>query len=103
MPRKPATACGVRTCPNLRPCPDHVPVQASREERGYGRRHLALRAQWQPRVQRGEVRCARCRGLILPGSEWALDHSDDRTSYLGPSHKHCNDSAGGKAAHRHAG
>jgi hypothetical protein len=37
--------------------------------------------------------------LILPGTEWALDHTDDRTGYLGPSHKRCNDSAGGKAAH----
>lgn len=100
MPRKQATACSIRTCPNLKPCPDHVPKRANRQQRGYGKAHDQLRAKWKPTVQLGTVRCARCNQLILPGQEWALDHTDDRASYLGPSHKQCNDSAGGKAAHR---
>jgi putative intracellular protease/amidase len=60
--------------------------------------HCARR--WKPKVERGQVDCARCDLLILPGGAWALDHTDDRTGYLGPSHEACNTSAGGKAAHR---
>ena len=75
-------------------------ARGSRESRGYGPEHRALRKTWAPRVATGSVLCARCQQPILPGKPWALDHSDDRADYLGPSHKFCNDSAGGKAAHR---
>ncbi len=74
-------------------------ARGSRESRGYGYEHRTLRKQFERYVEAGQVYCARCRELIQPGTQWALDHSDDRASYLGPSHKRCNDSAGGKAAH----
>jgi hypothetical protein len=40
--------------------------------------------------------CARCGGPIGKEEPWELDHSDDRFSYLGPSHRTCNRSAGGR-------
>jgi hypothetical protein len=60
---------------------------------------VKLRANWKLKVDRAEVDCARCGHLILPGEKFHLDHTDDRTGYLGPSHERCNTSAGGKAAH----
>lgn len=39
---------------------------------------------------RGNVGCARCGGLIAPGSRWDLDHAEERDGYLGPSHQSCN-------------
>lgn len=57
----------------------------------YGAAHQRLRRQWAVRVERGDVNCARCGGLIRPGSAWHLDHDDrDPTRYLGPSHARCN-------------
>lgn len=100
MPRKLSPACRIRTCPNLKPCPDHPAQRATRQQRGYGRDHYRLRDALAPRVEAGLERCARCKQQILPGQAWHLDHSDDRTTYLGPSHEHCNTSAGGQAAHR---
>lgn len=72
--------------------------RGSRQDRGYARPHERLRENWRPQVERGEVDCARCAQRILPGQAWALDHTDDRTGYLGPSHATCNNSAGGQAA-----
>lgn len=99
MPSKPATPCRIPRCPNLRPCSDHPVVRASRQQRGYDRRHEQLREGLKPTVELGTTRCARCKKPILPGQEWALDHTDDRTGYLGPSHSTCNNRAGGLAAH----
>jgi hypothetical protein len=61
-------------------------------------------------VATGTVRCARgadCEfaetvggvligGLIEPGSDWHLDHRDDRRGYLGASHARCNTVAGAR-------
>lgn len=70
--------------------------QNGRTNRGYGHRHQQERKRWAPRVERGEVHCARCHRLINPGSEWHLDHNADRTGYLGPSHARCNTRAAGR-------
>ena len=42
------------------------------------------------------MRCARCGELIAPRDRWELDHSSGKQGYLGPSHFHCNRSAGGR-------
>lgn len=85
-------------CPTCARTADQA--RGTRTDRGYGPQHQALRAHWQQRINAGEdVRCARCREPILRGSRWALDHTGDRTGYLGPSHEFCNNQAGGQAAH----
>ena len=47
-------------------------------------------------VEAGLVHCARCGQLIESGERWELDHAPGKQGYLGPSHFHCNRSAGGK-------
>ena len=64
-------------------------------ERGYGTKHQRIRAWWEPRVASGKVNCARCGERISPLEQWHLDHTDDRTGYLGPSHVACNTGARG--------
>ena len=59
-------------------------------KRGYGAKHQRLRADWKKKVDRGGVGCARCGKAIIPGTPWHLDHADDRSGYLGPSHRKCN-------------
>jgi hypothetical protein len=59
-------------------------------ERGYGTSHQRLRKSWARQVEQGVVACARCGRQILPGTPWDLDHSPDRSGYLGPSHRRCN-------------
>lgn len=73
--------------------------RGSRQQRGYGAQHERIRRQWAPKVATGTVTCARGDHLIDPAKPWALDHTDDRTGYLGPSCATCNNRAGGKAAH----
>jgi len=65
-------------------------------QKGYGQAHRNQRAQWEPLVASGQVRCARCRRPILPGQDWHLDHAADRLTYLGPSHAGCNRKAGAR-------
>lgn len=103
MPRRALKVCSEPSCPELtdqRRCPDHASAyeqrRGSRQARGYGRAHELERERWRPKVERCEVNCARCQMLILPSQAWALDHTDDRTGYLGPSHAACNV----RAAHR---
>lgn len=67
-------------------------------ERGYGAAHQKLRNEWKPRVERGEVPCARCGQLIEPGARWNLGHTDDRTGWTGPEHPLCNQRASAKVA-----
>lgn len=62
-------------------------------ERGYGRAHQKERRRWIPKVASGRINCARCGKRISPLEPWHLDHTDDRTGYLGPSHVACNTSA----------
>lgn len=56
----------------------------------YGNTHKRLRERWAKQVERGQVCCARCGRLIVPGTPWDLDHTQDRGGYLGPSHARCN-------------
>ena len=89
MPRTRLRVCTEPRCPTLTPhgrCDQHQLAD-------YGHAHRKLRARWAPRVARGDVPCARCGNLILPGEAWHLDHDDDRSSYLGPSHADCNSRA----------
>ena len=75
-------------------------ARGSREDRGYGADHIAERERNQRLIDAGlTILCARCGQPVLPGQPWALDHTDDRTGYLGPSHKLCNDRAGGQKSH----
>lgn len=99
--------CSEPGCPEVhvaRRCPAHArqveQARGSRHQRGYGSQHQQERKRWERTVQLGQVDCARCGQRIRLGQEWHLDHTDDRTGYLGPSHAGCNASAGGRAAHQ---
>lgn len=66
----------------------------------YDREHRNTREELAPLVLAGGVRCARCGDPIRPGQPWDLDHDDtDKSRYRGPSHRWCNQSAGGARAH----
>ena len=85
-------------------CPQHQREaevkRGSRQARGYGKDHDTERAKWKAILDRRPWPCARCDAHIMPGEPWHLDHSDDRTRYIGPSHALCNLSAAGRAAHK---
>ena len=108
MPAK--RVCATVGCPHLidrdqRRCPacaaKYEKQRGTRQARGYDQTHVDLRAQWAPIVTTGTVHCARCHQLINPHELWSLDHDDnDRTQYRGPSHRLCNDRAGGQATHK---
>jgi hypothetical protein len=69
-------------------------VLASREARGYGQPHRAVRSELEPIVLAGGVRCWRCGEYIRPGEPWDLGHVDgDKTRYAGPEHRACNRTA----------
>lgn len=100
--------CAKPGCPAItsgRLCTTHSreadKARGSREQRGYGQAHRTARQALAPQVATGTVKCARCGEYIQPGAAWHLDHSDDRTGYLGPSCARCNLSAAGKKAHEH--
>jgi len=71
----------------------HTLRKGNREAQGYGTAHRKERARWVPKVASGKATCARCGERISPLEDWHLDHTDDRTGYLGPSHAACNTSA----------
>lgn len=100
--------CAKPGCPAVtagRLCPTHAreadKARGSREARGYDAAHRNLRQALALQVATGTVRCARCHEYIKPGTAWHLDHTDDRSGYLGASCARCNLSAAGKKAHEH--
>ena len=65
--------------------------RGSTTARGYGGAHRALRKRLAPLVASGQMRCARCGGVIHPGEPWDLGHADgSRTRYHGAEHAACN-------------
>ena len=105
MPRA-QRICGRPGCPKpiaKRYCIEHdAEYEAKRgnaNKRGYGATHQRARADMAPTIAAGRAACARCGQPIEPGQDWHLDHSDDRSGYIGPSHAHCNTSAAGKRSH----
>jgi hypothetical protein len=64
--------------------------------RGYGAEHVRLRKAYAAIVAAGRARCTRCGLPIAPWAPWDLDHSEDRSRWLGPAHRSCNRSAGAR-------
>jgi hypothetical protein len=64
--------------------------QRSTTARGYGHTDQLRRKAVARIVAAGQAVSARCGLAIEPGEPWDLDHTDDRRSYLGPSHVRCN-------------
>lgn len=60
------------------------------KRRRYGPKHKRMRVIWAEIVARGFTPCARCGELIRGDEPWHLDHTDDGSGYLGPSHVRCN-------------
>lgn len=68
---------------------------ASASARGYGPEHTRQRAQLAPIVAAGKAMCAEVICVeqsrrIAPDAPWDLAHTPDRTQWLGPAHKICN-------------
>lgn len=105
--RRACAVCGRPTAGNR--CTLHADTRST-SERGYDTAHQRRRAQEAPRVATGTVRCGRgaqCEraelvagvlvgGLIAPDEPWDLGHTEDRTGYSGPEHRHCNRAAGAR-------
>jgi hypothetical protein len=101
--------CSEPGCPTLIPkagrCAEHArahdKARGSRQQRGYGSQHTALRREWSPKVATGTIKCWRCGQYIRAGQPWDLGHDDtDRTKYQGPEHANqCNRAAAGRASH----
>jgi len=89
-------------------CPEHARdkerQRKTSSQRGYGGKHQAERAEWQARLDAGEViLCWRCAEPIpRDPAEWDLGHDDDdRNIIRGPEHaRRCNRAAAGRHAHR---
>lgn len=100
MPRM--RVCSQPGCPALGPnrrCDEHARQaeqrRGSRQARGYDAQHDSLRRRWKPKVERCEVdchapTCVMPMRRILPGQEWDLGHTEDRTTWRGPEHMQCN-------------
>jgi len=72
-----------------------APQKQATRHRGYGKAHKELRAYWDKKIKAGtQPACSRCGYPVQATDTWDLDHTDDRSGYLGPAHAHCNRSAG---------
>lgn len=67
--------------------------RGTRTQRGYNQTHQRARNQWARHVATGNAQCTRCGQPITPGEPWHLDHTADRTGYLGAAHPSCNSAA----------
>jgi len=65
------------------------PARGNTSARGYGTYHQRLRRYLISIFEPGQP-CPRCGGPILAGEPVDLDHTDDRSGYLGLSHAWCN-------------
>ena len=102
--RRPCLACGELTT-NGSYCPVHAQANAragwrrqdarrgSTVDRGYGADHVAERLRAAELVRGGSAYCVRCGGELSPDEPFDLDHSEDRTTWIGASHRACNRSA----------
>ena len=70
-------------------------AKTSRTSRGYGVAHQAMRKAAIQALTDGDP-CARCHGPMYRSQRLELDHNDDRTGYLGLSHRRCNQLAAAK-------
>lgn len=77
-----------------------MPRNGNTTARGYGANHQRTRKQWATIVERGEALCSRCGRAIQPGTAWDLDHTPDRSSYLGAAHRYCNRAAGARVTNQ---
>ncbi len=90
---RPCLTCGVLT--DATRCRRHRRLRDQRRgsstARGYDAAHERLRAEYQRRMDTGDVYlCARCTRPVDP-SAWDLGHvPGDKSSYLGPMHITCN-------------
>lgn len=92
--------CAWHNCPQLvkqdtRFCTTHACAyerqRGSSTARGYGTAHRRERARWEAAMASGTVpTCAKCNQPVLPSQSWDLGHTDDRTTWTGPEHRHCN-------------
>ena len=72
-------------------------ARGTRQQRGYGAEHSALRMRWALIVAQGRTRCARCGKLLDPHQPWDLGHDDhDRSKYAGPECVPCNRATSGR-------
>ena len=110
MSRRVCAEPGCPTITDTTRCPTHTRerdrARGSRQARGYGAEHNRLRAQWQARLNRGEVVwCWRCRTrgvwTRIDPTRWHLGHDDfDRTRWLGPECVPCNTATAGRISPR---
>lgn len=87
------------------PMPFRGTDKASSSARGYGISHQRERARWKLIVDAGNAYCAQpvcvmAARWIAPGSQWCLGHTADRTAYLGPVHRACNEMDGARRGSR---
>lgn len=75
-------------------------MRQSTTARGYGVAHQAERKRWETVVKQGDAVCTRCQKPLAPDDPFDLDHTDDRTGYLGAAHVSCNRGAGARNATR---
>lgn len=76
----------------------HDKARGTRQQRGYGAEHQRTRAELLPQAY-GQP-CPHCGERMWPDQALHLDHTDDRSGYIGMCHSTCNLSRAGKAAHR---